>query len=924
MFVLGADGNIDLLLVLLLLNLKFTFVLYKNLKTQKYYLLYLIMALKFRVTPLSFPLTSNLRHHFKNTLSTDTEVTFFGYEVIFTKAKKKEYFKDDHRLVKFDAFLDRFETWLRNTAQSDLDAARRASSAGPCSEFNYARAGVYTTEGDYISSVDSYCAAYSLQVAKLPVKQKTRSLVSTPETMSVAKDKVDSTRTYTRKLPDVNMNEPDATTTSSGRRFTNTSFTAEGAVDSLRDKFKNPGSRTRNPGNARATGSQAAKMVDAAKDLEKKFDTTGYVNFRLGATQRPRDHEEVHVPVSRGNYSAVLKSIVRSNNKGFVITGPTGCGKSTVALLPLFIRKVRVLVVEPTQANAANIYHEFANILPNLFNSGVIPWFVPSVQFVAPTVMRPPYTDLQVTTTEKLLEYFEFYGKLPAVDYLIVDEFHLPIQSMVQVVELLRTFDLGPKYVFVSATAVGYAVNPQLPKAVTQIYGQLPLGQVPSRLEGSDLDPRRWFSRGDGTVGIVAPSVVVAQRLFNVYKQWGLRTFLVTRETRVSEYMKAATNHRPRSVYVLEPGVEAGVTLSLSVLVSMGAATAVRYDGKVVIEDTQPLDAIAAIQRGGRGGRVVPTLYVTPRAPEVVTSSSADYYRAQALVKLIAAGANVSTLNDRGLFQSFPRLKTVSRELAVAAVATGKDPFVALYQRDDSGRVYKECGGDGTGFSKLAESELFLYHYGRGFFVAPIADFSDLNSRPDLFVERQSQLSAAHQIAISVPGLEASYTLDGLIALLISKFDVYVNDLFQRLKSVFSEPAPTKYSISSTTRSPDVKDFLESAPEIMKLFEYMVSQPSGVVYERKEFEEGKYKQSTHSFLYGDIALHFAFPKRLMDGNAVNVKLLGKEVHELLKGILAIEMLIDGAPEKCVDLLQYTARVPKEHLWYSANVRHGQK
>nr|ANE37542.1 movement protein [Macrophomina phaseolina tobamo-like virus 1a] len=844
------------------------------------------MAFKYRNNPKSFSLPREFVAHFRESQNVDTDRTLFGFQVLFTKTKKKEWLEGGHAPVTFLRFFREFGQWVKGFSAKERGAAAIAATKHKGVGL-YPRRGVYRDNGDYLGTYQEVVSEGKIDPTLL------------------AMGMIDVLDSSVIESSTSQTSQATSSTTTSKKASKKKSFTANSAKTS----------------SARVTHAQAKDTTQKAQVLDTSIQKrTSYSQFNLGDRQRPLSFTEVHVPVARGNYRGVTQKIVAGPPGGYVITGPTGCGKSTVALLPLFSGKSSVLIVEPTQANAANIFHEFSNVLPTLHEAGVIPWNVPPVEFTAPTTREGSYGPLSVTTTDKLLEYFEWKGSLPKVDYLIIDEFHLPIPSMVQTVELLRTFALVPKYIFVSATAVGYSVNPELPKAVTQTWGQLPIGQIPSKMEGSDLDPRRWWKRGDGNVAVVAPSVIVAKRLFNVYRDWQIRAFLITRETFVSEYMKAATNYRSMTTFVLEPGVEAGVTLCIDVLISMGASTAIRYDGKVVLEDTQPLDKIAAIQRGGRGGRVVPTLYITPRLPEALTMvSSADYYRAQSIVRLIAAGADVSRINDRGLFQTFPRLRTVSRQLASAAVSVSGDPFVALYQRADDGQIYSECGGTGSGFDRLAKQELFLYHYPGGFFVAPIVDFTDLHSNPDSFVLRQSQLSAAHQIVEAIPGLEDSYSLDDLIGLLIAKFDVYVSDLFTRLTAVFSEPAPTQYGIGSKTRSPDVTDFLTKAPEISKLFVYMTSQPCGVIYERGEFEKNGTKHSTHSFIYKDTSLHFAFSARFMNDHVVNVDLLGKEIHSLLKGLLAIEILIEGAPNKCVNLFDYKHRVPREHLWFSQHV-----
>lgn len=666
------------------------------------------------------------------------------------------------------------------------------------------------------------------------------------------------------------------------------------------------------------TRSEASETERVGEELLNTPLGARFSGFDLSGIQYHRSVKERHVPVSRGDYKGVLREIVFGRPGGYLITGPTGCGKSTVALLYLFLKpNTTVLVVEPTQANAANIYHEFKHILPVLAKRIKAP-AVPAVSFVAPSTAKPPHAPLMVTTTDKYLEYFEYFGRVFPVDYVVIDEFHLPILSMVKMVELVRTFQLANKYVLVSATAVGVRVEPKLPSAVTCVTGRLEVGKLPKVLANSDLDPRRWARRGDGSFAVVAPSVSVAKSLHKKYRQWGCRSYLVTRETYVTDYVEAVSDYGRGVVYVMEPGVEAGVTLSMAVLVSMGATTAIRYDGKVVVEDTQPLDPISAIQRGSRGGRVVPTLYIQPPAPDLPPpTSSALYYRAQALVWLRSMGADLEKISHEGIFDVFPRVRTISVSLARACMQTGGDPFVAAYKHNDQGVVYEECGGRGDGFMQLAKSELFLYHWPGGFFVAPIADFSMPTSQPASFVLRDHQLRAAQAMVDGVPGLAEKYTLDRLVDLVIQKLDIYIGDLFDVLKSVFSGSKPTQFFLGD--KPPEIEDFLRDSPEVTKMFTYLTTEPGNVRYFR-EVGGGDRPYACHSFKSGDKVLNFSFDKKFMHDGKVDVRLLSNEVFQLLNRILAVEILMNGAPEKCVDLSVYVDRVPTDHSWFDSNVR----
>nr|WOC33730.1 putative movement protein [Nigrospora aurantiaca tobamo-like virus 1] len=831
------------------------------------------MALRFRVQPLSFPLTSELDRTLRSSDSRalSSFYNISGYAVEFSVAKIAEYKKTTTKPVDSAEFLEKFDNWVQSRTSVERLAATNFAATNKC--------------------------------------------VMTYANMSHNAAKETKRTSHTRTQSDFTGTGTQSST-KSGRAQDGRSNGANDSTNQQAGTSRRAGSDGGN--SARFDSGQATETASAATALLDKPPEMGRRFFDLSSSQYTTRRKETHVPVSRGKYKGVLSEIVFGKRGGYLITGPTGCGKSTVALLYMFLaRNIKVLVVEPTQANAANIYHEFKHILPTLARRIGAP-NVPPVSFIAPSVAKPPFTPLMVTTTEKYLEYFEYFGRVFPVDVVVVDEFHLPIESMVKMVELVRTFELAEKYVLVSATAEGVRVEPALPPAVTSLTGRLEVGVLPKKMEGSDLDPRRWATRGDGTYAVVAPSVAIAKELNATYKKWGLTSYLHTRDTFVSEYVRAVSDYRPNITHVLEPGVEAGVTISMAVLVSMGASTAVRYDGKVVVEDTQPLDKISAIQRGGRAGRVVPTLYIQPPPPDTdPPSSSALYYRAQAMIWLRAFGADLQRNTRDPIFQTFPRLKNVSRELARACISDKADPFVAVYKHNNEGKVYEECGGDGSGFMELAGSELFLYHWPGGYFVAPIANLASTDSEPASFVLRRHQLRAAQAMVDSTDGLADLFTFDRLVDMVIQKLDTYVADLFDVLKQVFSGSAATDFSLGEDP--PEIEDFVSESKEVTKLFVYLTTQPNGVTYERKVGKTPK-PTARHSFFFQDKTLHFSFPPKYMDGHSLNVKKVSDDVFKLLKRVLAVEVLLNGAPQKCVDLSTYANRVQTDHVWFETVVR----
>lgn len=907
------------------------------------------MALRFRHDPVSFKLPKDI---LKDVYRAKGEFKryIFGYTVLFTEDKINKLRSTKLRAHSFPTFQKSFFQFLNKQKGADKSAAQADFGLKKRTD-PYAEHGEYDRDGKFIGKFKDLRdrKKYEEEMEKENEEYADPNLSWEDYFNSLSAEEQAWYQRGGRSESD-GGNIPDP----SGQNETVDPFKYE---ETSSTKRKGDSSKTDNSSKEKEKDTAAERAAEEARKREKQErqskDTSGssektgdgdgsgsskksYVPpppvstsatgrfrlraFDLSSLQRPKKSTETHVPVKRGDYSKVRSCIVHGPDGGYVITGPTGCGKSTVALLKLFTSKeIRVLVVEPTQANAANIEHEFRHILPNLVARVPGLGTVPDVAFRALTTLKEPLPQLVVTTTEKVLEYFNYHGSITQFDYLVLDEFHLPIPEMVETVELLRTFNVCKKYILVSATAQGFKVHPQLPKAVTRVVGVLPLGKLPAVLEGSDLDPRVFADHADGTYAVVTPSVTMSHTLYKQYREWNIRTFLITRNTYASDYLKAVRSFHPRTAFVMEPGVEAGVTISMAVLASMGATMAVRYDGDVVIEDIQPLDADAGTQRGSRGGRVVPTIYIEPEAPKnTPKGSSANYYRAQAIIKVIALGADPELIRDNGIFGAFPRLKTVTRELALAALEEGGDPFISIYRHNDAGEVFVECGGKGGGFEKLAKSELKLYHWPKGYFVAPIADFSKLDSQPDTFVLRKHQLLAARRMVETIPGLADKYALADLVTMLIGKMGYYANDLFDLLKSIFVGDKPASFCLPGRKdQAPEIEDFLGSGPEVLRLFNHMATEPVGIKYIRKVSSRSGTTYAEHSFAYNGKQLNFSFPEdyTMRDGG-LNVDKLSRNVFAKLQHILAVEILVRGAPEKCVDLMKYSERVSHEHIWFT--------
>lgn len=649
-------------------------------------------------------------------------------------------------------------------------------------------------------------------------------------------------------------------------------------------------------------------------------------------TPRPRSSliKEIRVDVDRNKYEKV-HDIINKQNPGWIICGPTGCGKSTVALLPLVRDKTkRTIVVEPTVANAGNIMQEFESSIPNLFRNGVIkekPMGVAYTDFKDKNLSKV-FTNLYVTTVPALLTFFRKTGDLPRADYWVIDEFHLPIQDMVTTVMLFKAMDVKAKYILVSATIPGVKVNASIPADVTTRVDDNIKSTIPRLIKNTPLDPNRYKKEGN-SMAVVAPSVSVARILSKRYKDLGYRVWTITRHTGVETYKKAVRD-REKRIYVLEPGVEAGITLPMTVLISMGATSAVRYDGKVVLEETQPLDKIAEIQRASRGGRVIPTLYIRPPSLNKVNNTDDPaYYQANAAVELVALGVDSSMFKSYAFLKDFPKVSDISQKLAMSAMkADCNRPLIAAYQYNEQGEKYRECGGEGDGFARLAAKELSLYYWPTGFFIAPIADFSDLTTDPTKFVSREGQLIGAKAMVATIPGLKKKAKLADLIQMVKREMVQFLPDLFRVLRRVID--AVEMQYMAYTDRSPDkarhptIGDVVGDS-DITSLIYAMSLQPSVEFHQDMPDFDFNVERKTvnckaaYSLSYEGQAMFIGFTSKWKDGSHYDVNKIRDAIKEQLEEVLAVPLLKEHAPDRCVNLSNYVNRVTTEQKWFASNV-----
>lgn len=232
---------------------------------------------------------------------------------------------------------------------------------------------------------------------------------------------------------------------------------------------------------------------------------------RTSPVSIPRAH------VTRGDYSQVSPTLLAAPDGQICIVGATSTGKSTFGINQLFeIAERTVLSVQPNRANCANFENEMNIEVPSVcnVNPGVysLPPYCDYIDLMETSDIVMPGS-LYVTTVENLVRYISTYSSLPHFTTIVLDEFHIAENNMVQAYGLLSSMDHHVEIVYASATPPGMNAPFSIPEDVFQL--KVP-GFVPS-LPPDDIvdtlwDPRPYFDHS-GTIMYLMPTANEALRL---------------------------------------------------------------------------------------------------------------------------------------------------------------------------------------------------------------------------------------------------------------------------------------------------------------------------------------------------------------------------------------------------------------------------
>jgi hypothetical protein len=595
-------------------------------------------------------------------------------------------------------------------------------------------------------------------------------------------------------------------------------------------------------------------------------------------------------PVTRGEYSGVLDKLVGNPGGQFTITGPTGCGKSTWALVPL-IQSHRVMIICPTRANAANLLAEFGTRMPATAKA-----IYPGVLFPMPvlvdfTVYQEAPSPLLISTCESFLTFVKTYHALPPVEYIIHDEYHLNSGPNIAVRTLLRCVADSPANkvtrIFVSATPPGEPAPPPRLTGMTVI---------PMTIPDPLLEPtppiyrlKRHVKHANNYLLIIVDSCECAHLLCTRLRDLGERVFLMCACPSVETVASFLRTVHSSVTVIGTSDTEAGLTCPASIMVNPAISSSVLYASGVVALRTFPLGPAAANQRLGRAGRVNHTLvYNQTNSGSTFSDAPSPVLLAEAYLLLLAlSGEHPVGGEFPSVTTTFPKLLTLTRAAAITA-SSAATPLLEIYRRDASGATYAEFGGVAPGFIAQNAADFRLFTWPSGCSYGP---YLDLTRPHDLEAGMTTALqeSMAKAIAVTHPAAAQALTFEQVLAEVRSDPGMLLPSVWKAFAEFDGLPTAQVDRASFPTK-PHASNFapMHSAeymfgPQAVELWRLVQKDGGRLLYD--VYEDGPAWRLRRMLSYRGSAFQYHAPPELLTNNIVDPAKIAARMVERLQPVM---------------------------------------
>jgi hypothetical protein len=408
------------------------------------------------------------------------------------------------------------------------------------------------------------------------------------------------------------------------------------------------------------------------------------------------------------------------------ITGPTNCGKSTFALLPLFDAGLSVLLVQPSAVNVANALVEARFRVPDAVARLKLSHTIPEVAHCTFLNFIDSPAQLNLCDSSAFVSFVHKFGCFPPVDVIVLDEYHLPDHN-----HLLAYFYLmhlspvlnPPRVLFVSATPLDAPPPPVRTDGLT--VTTLPVPDIMAPPSGTIYSRQVLGRYGNNVLLVVADCCASAHRLARTLNDLGEAAGCLCACGTV-EASAALLRERNRDfTFVATPLTEAGITVNCSHMVNPGKSVRMVFDRGVLHVADLLLGPRQSVQRLGRAGRLRHTLVYTEtaRGEEALDSPSPVSLGAAYVGVFALTGTRPDSPRLTPALREFPRVSEAGYYAALAGLVA-PTPVLELYKRDADGELFSEFGGSASGFVEQCGPHLRLFTWPGGRAFAPFVDLT--------------------------------------------------------------------------------------------------------------------------------------------------------------------------------------------------------
>lgn len=430
--------------------------------------------------------------------------------------------------------------------------------------------------------------------------------------------------------------------------------------------------------------------------------------------------------VMRGNYQAITDFVGRNGRFGYVV-GPTGCGKSSYALLDLLEMGKSILLVQPSSTNVASCMANFKDRIPAAIETRGLPYSNPHVAHCSFLSCIDSPAQLNICESADLVAFVDKFGSFPPVDVIFLDEFHLPRPEHV-VCRLLLTHLVCKENPF--SVLFASATPPDEPAPPPRMDG---LTITSIRLRDPTTDPlddhyqlRKLPCFGNNMLLVIVDSCLAAHSLLERLSAMGQRAFLLCQHVSSERATELLITEKRNVTFIATPETEAGLDVPCSHFTNGGTALRSLFTNGVLFSSIFKLGPLQNVQRLGRAGRARHTLCWVDNSgqADVRMDGCSPVDAATGYLMIFRhTGRRPDSPECRNAIQEFGRLaKVTSKAAELVLGSTGGTPVLELYKHNTEGELFQEFGGDADGFIDECAADLRLFVYPGGAFFAPFVD----------------------------------------------------------------------------------------------------------------------------------------------------------------------------------------------------------